>query len=171
MDTIAKQDTQQPIEGCCPLFHPEKWEGKTYQWDNKKFIKASVPTFFHIPYTPLLGKKISKMMKMAEDTNKLEPDEEDILLLFNDPNPFKTTFYLSVTDAVPGAQNTTLTGTFLSNVFEGDYKELPKFIKQMDEEVTDMGRKADDYYVHYAYCPKCAEKAGHNHMVLFAKLH
>jgi len=33
--------------------------------------------------------------------------------------------------------------------------------------ITKMG-PAKDYYVHYAYCPRCAEKFGHNYMSIFA---
>ncbi len=170
METIIDQDTTQLTKECCPLFHPEKWDGKTHHWNNKKFIKASVPTLFHIPFTPMLDKKITQMMKMAEDAHRLHPEKKEILLLFTDPNPFRTELYLSVTDVVPDAQNTSLTGTFMGKVFEVDYKELPKFIKQMDNKFVESGIKVNDYYVHYAYCPKCAKEAGHNYMVLFAKL-
>lgn len=29
---------------------------------------------------------------------------------------------------------------------------------------------AKKYYVHYAYCPKCEKKFGHNYMILFAEV-
>ncbi len=75
--------------------------------------------------------------------------------------------YLSVTNTVPNAENITLSGTFKSKVFDGAYKEIPKFIKQMDTYLSKEDKKANNYYVHYAYCPKCAKEAGHNYMVLF----
>ena len=155
---------------CCPTFHSEKWDDKTHHWEKKKFIKASVPTLFHIPLPPMLGKKITKMMKMAEDSGKLSDKKEDILLLFNDPTAFKSELYLSVTNMVPNAENTTLSGTFKSKVFDGAYNAIPKFIKQMDTNLGKQDIKANNYYVHYAYCPKCAKEAGHNYMVLFAEV-
>jgi hypothetical protein len=161
---------EQVKEECCPTFHPEKWEEKTFNWDRKKFIKASVPTLFHIPLPPMIGKKITKMMKLAEEAQKLSKDKEDILLLFMDPNAFKTEMQLSVTDAVPNAENTTLSGTFISKVFDGPFNAVPKFMKQMDSYLGKSGEKAKNYYVHYAYCPKCAKEKGHNYMVLFAKV-
>lgn len=160
----------QTIKACCPTFHPEKWDGKTHHWEKKKFIKASVPTLFHIPLPPILGKKITKMMEMAEDSGKLSDDKEEILLLFNDPTAFKSELYLSVTHRVPNAENTTLSGTYMSKVFDGAFKAVPKFIKQMDAYLAKQKKKASDYYVHYAYCPKCAKEAGHNYMVLFAEV-
>ena len=161
---------EQVIKECCPTFNPEKWDEKTFNWDHKKFIKASVPTLFHIPLPPMIGKKVTQMMKLAEDSNKLSDDKEEILLLFKDPSAFTSELYLSVTDTVTDAENISLSGTFMSKVFDGAFSAVPKFIKQMDSYLVHQPKKAIDYYVHYAYCPKCAKKAGHNYMVLFAQL-
>jgi len=166
MSNIDKQKTEE----CCPEFRPEKWNEKIVDWDQKHFIKMTVPTFFHIPFSPMLGKKITKMMQMAEDSENLSHNKEDILLLFTDPHPFKSEMYLSVTGNVPDANNTTISGTFISKVFEGAYNAIPKFIKQMDVYLNKQEKKAKNYYVHYAYCPKCAKKFGRNYMALFAKV-
>ena len=161
---------EQVIKECCPKFHSDKWDEKTFIWDHKKFIKASVPTLFHIPLPPMIGNRVTKMMKLAEDSKKLSADKEEILLLFNDPSAFKSELFLSVTDTVPNAENITLSGTFMSKVFDGAFNAVPKFIKQMDSYLAKQDKKARDYYVHYAYCPKCAKEEGHNYMVLFAML-
>ncbi|NND79743.1 MAG: hypothetical protein HKN53_07585 [Maribacter sp.] len=161
---------EQTIKECCPIFHPEKWNQKTFNWEHKKFIKASVPTFFHIPFRPMLGKKIRNMMKIAKDSRKLPDDMEDVLLLFTDPTAFKSELFLSVIDTVPNAENTTLSGTYLTKVFDGAYNAIPKFMKQMDAYLAKQDKKANQYYVHYAYCPKCAKENGHNYMVLFANV-
>ena len=158
------------IKECCPTFNTEKWDEKTFIWNQKKFIKVSVPTLFHIPLPPMIGKKATQLMKLAEDSEKLSDDKEEILLLFNDPSAFRSELYLAVTGTVPDAENTTLSGIFMSKVFEGAYNAVPKFMKQMDTYLDRQHKKANDYYVHYAYCPKCAKKEGHNYMILFAKL-
>jgi len=157
-------------EECCPTFHPEKWHGVVFNWNRKPFIKESIPEFFHIPYPPMIAKKVTKMMQLAEDADKLEEDMEDILLLFMDPHPFKSEMYLSVTGEVEGANNTSLTGTFISRVFKGDYSIIPESMKEMDAYLKSQNKKAGKYYVHYAYCPKCAKEHGHNYMVLFAEI-
>jgi hypothetical protein len=74
-----------------------------------------------------------------------------------------------VASFVPQANNVTISGTFISKVFSGPYNAIPKFIKQMNEYLATQGKKAKDYYVHYAYCPKCAKKYGDNYMILFAQ--
>ncbi|MGI9544161.1 MAG: hydrolase [Cyclobacteriaceae bacterium] len=161
----------QPKEAeCCPLFHPEKWDEKTFNWDHKNFIKETVPTLFHIPFPPMIGKKVTKLLEMAESSDMVSTDKEDVLLLFTDPNAFKSELYLSVTGNVPNANNISLTGTFMAKVFDGGYNAIPKFMKQMDAYLTKQNKKSKNNYVHYAYCPKCAKKAGHNYMVLFAEV-
>ncbi len=157
-------------EECCPLFNAEKWNEKTLVWDEKPFIKASVPAIFHIPFRKMLGKKITKLMQLAEYQNSLEKDKTDTLLLFNDPHPFRSDMYLSVKGKVPKANNVHLSGEFITKVFDGPYRAIPIFIKEMDHQLQIQQKKAKKYYVHYAYCPKCAEEKGYNYMILFAEL-
>lgn len=42
---------------CCPKFEVEKWDKETISWNNKKFIKDTIPEFFHIPFPPMISKK------------------------------------------------------------------------------------------------------------------
>jgi hypothetical protein len=155
---------------CCPEFNPKKWDEVSLYWDNKQFIKESVPTLFHIPFPPMIGKKITKMMKIAEESNAVLGNLEDVLLLFSDPSPFKSELYLSVEKTVPSANNVRISGNFVGKVFDGPYNAIPKFIKKMDGYLVEIDKKSKIYYVHYAYCPKCAKKFGHNYMILFAKV-
>lgn len=155
---------------CCPKFNPEKWDQKTYTWENKPFIKESIPAFFHIPCPPMIGQKITKMCKMIEEAKMAEADLEDVLMLFHDPSAFKTEICISVAGSVPNANNVNISGTFVAKVFAGSYNAVPKFIKQMNEYLETQGQKAKDYYIHYAYCPKCAKKYGDNYMIIFAEI-
>lgn len=155
---------------CCPKFDPQKWDEKTHNWDNKPFIKETIPTLFHIPFPPMIGKKVKKMCKLIEFDEKEQADKENVLLLFRDPSAFKSEMYMSVISPISNAENVNLSGIFVAKVFAGPYNAIPKFIKQMNEYLAGQGKKAKDYYVHYAYCPKCAKKFGNNHMILFAEV-
>jgi len=158
-------------EECCPKFNPEKWDEKAFNWENKHFIKDSIPLLFHFPIFPsMIGKRIMKMCKIAEKTKAAVSDKEDILVLFTDPHPFKSELYLSVTGHVPDANNVEISGTFMSKVFDGPYNAIPKFIKEMEPYLAKNKKKAKKYYVHYAYCPKCAKESGHNYIILFAEV-
>jgi hypothetical protein len=167
-DLIEPMKTQD--QECCPEFKVEKWDNKTLTWDQKLFIKESIPTLFHMPFPPMIGKKMRKMCDLAERADADIPDLSDALVLFNDPSAFRSEIYYSVTKDVAGAKNTSISGTFEAKVFDGPYNAIPKYIKEMEGHLADKGKDADDYYVHYAYCPNCAKKFGHNYMILFAKV-
>jgi hypothetical protein len=100
----------------------------------------------------------------------MSPHKEDILVLFTDTHPFKSELYFSVTGSVPEANNVDLRGTFKSRVFDGPYNAVPKFMKEMERDLAEKGQKSKKYYIHYAYCPECAKKGGHNYMILFAEV-
>lgn len=155
---------------CCPEFNPEKWDKKILNWDSKKFVKDSIPAFFHIPFPPMIGRKITRMWKAVEQAGAASPSKEDTLILFRDPTPFKSEIYISVEKGVPSENNVVISGNFVCRVFDGDYNSVPKFIKVMDEYLSEIGKKAKDYYIHYAYCPGCSKKFGHNYMILFGQI-
>lgn len=151
---------------CCPKFNPKQWDKKTFRWKNKKFIKETIPTLFHMPFPPMIGRKITKMFDLAKKA-KADPPLKEWLVLFHDPHAFKSEIYMGVTKEVKDANNTAISGTFKAKVFDGPYNAIPKFIREME---AYLGQKPEKIYVHYAYCPKCAKKYRHNHMILFAKV-
>jgi hypothetical protein len=158
---------------CCPEFDPQKWDKKVFNWNNKEFIKESVPAFFHTPFPPMIGKKITKMMKLATRANKVDAKKDEVLVLFQDPSAFKSNIYISVTGNVPGANNVKISGKFVARVYEGPYSAIPKLVKDMNAYLQETGEKVpknDEYYIHYAYCPKCEKKYGHHYMIFFAKV-
>lgn len=155
---------------CCPEFKPDKWDKKDWNWDQKKFIKDSIPTVFHIPFPSMISQKMGRMWKAVEESGSALPNIEDTLILFRDPSAFRSEIYISTEKEVPTEQNVTISGKFVSRVFDGDYNAVPKFIKTMNQYLVESGKKAQDFYIHYAYCPKCAKKFGHNYLILFAKI-
>jgi len=161
---------QKDKKECCPKFNPNRWDKKIFNWKDKHFIKETIPEFFHIPFPPMIGKKITKMWNMAKASKKTIAKKEDALILFTDPNPFKGEIYMSVTEDVPNANNVKFSGTFMGMVFAGPYNAIPKYMKEMEKYLISKGKKAKKYYVHYAYCPICAKKFGKNYMILFAQI-
>lgn len=158
---------------CCPEFNPEKWDKKSFNWEEKQFIKESIPTFFHTPFPPMIGKKITQMMNLATSAGKIAIKKDEVLVLFQDPSAFRSNIYISVTGDVPGAKNVKIPGKFIARVYDGPYNSIPKFIKDMNIYLETEGKKIpkdDEYYIHYAYCPKCSKKYGHQYMILFAKI-
>lgn len=156
-------------EECCPVFDPAPYNEKTHIWVEKMFIRDYLPQFFHIPFPPMMARMMSRMWKKAEDAGALT-EKKDFLLLAYDPSPWKSEFSLCVTKEVPGAENIKLSGTFISNVFDGPYNNVPKFIKEADNYLASLGKKAKKYYFYFTTCPKCAKKYGHNFIVSFAEI-
>ena len=156
-------------ETCCPPFNPEPWQEKTLVWDNKLFIKDSIPEFFHVPWPPMIGKVMERMWKKAE-TSGATGEAADFLCLAYDPSPWKCEYYLAVSKEVADAENVKISGTFITKVFDGPYSSVPKWIKEMDAYLAKQDKKALKYYFYYTSCPKCAKKYGHNYVVVFAQI-
>lgn len=154
---------------CCPEFDPVPWENKTHIWTNKPFIKDSVPELFHIPLPSMIGKAITRLWEKAKEADAA-PELKDYLLLAYDPSPWKGELYMSVTKEVPGAENVTLSGRFISKVFDGPYNHVPQYIEEMDGYLASIGQKSKKYYFYFTYCPNCAKKYGHNYIVAFAEV-
>lgn len=147
-----------------------KWVGLSHRWDQMPFVMENLPAFFHIPFPPMIGKRIKDMTQKTEAAGMAETDKTETLVLFHDPGLFRTDIYNSVKGMVPEANNINLSGTFISKVFSGSYNTVPAHIKSMNSYLKGIGKQSSDFYIHYAYCPKCAEKYGSNLMVLFARV-
>jgi len=154
---------------CCPEFDPALWENKKHVWEDKLFLKDSVPELFHIPLPSIYGKVITRMWEKANQYG-VAPELKDFLLLAHDPSPFRGELFLAITKEIPGENNIRLSGTFISKVFDGPYNKVPTYIKETNAYLNSLNLKAIKYYFYYAYCPKCAKKYGHNYIVALAEV-
>lgn len=154
---------------CCPVFDPKPWDGVEHAWNDKLFLMGTIPQFLHMPLPGKLDTEIGRLWKRAQDLG-IAPAEGDFLLLMHDPSPWKAELFLSVTGRAGGERFGTLSGTFVSKVFDGPYNAVPSYIKELDAYLAGSGKAAKDYYFYYTTCPKCAKKYGHNYIVAFAAL-
>ncbi|MFA5076516.1 MAG: hydrolase [Patescibacteria group bacterium] len=156
----------QPIKptGCCEPFNPEPWQDKEIMWEDKVFVKDHVTNFLHIPLN--MGKKIVKNMALIEKAGAKSAHQ---LMLF-DESPWGSDIYIDVTKAVPGVKMATLSGTFLTKVFEGPYQNAGKWAEEMHQYVESKNQKIKKLYFSYTTCPKCAKAYGKNYVVLFAQI-
>jgi hypothetical protein len=161
-------ETAQPT-GCCPIFNPAIWDGKTTVFNEKLFIKKTTPQLFHFPLPGSISKMMAKAW-MAIEKAEAKPADSEFLWLAYDPSPWKCEHYIHVTHEVPGMENVKLSGTFMTKVFDGPFNHVPKWIKEMDAYLRSQGKRAQKYYFYYTTCPKCAKAYGHNYVVIFAKV-
>ncbi len=162
-------ENQKASDICCPEFNPVLYEGKTHVWENKLFVMDSIPAFFHMPLPNKIDKMMGRMIDQIRTANA-EPPVDDFLVLTKDCSLWRSDFYFTVTKEIPEAKNARISGTFISKVYDGPYREIPKYLKQARQAVEVLGHKAGDFYIYYTTCPKCAKKYGHNYMVVFVAI-
>lgn len=161
-------ETVQPT-GCCAIFNPAVWDGKTTVFNEKLFVRKATPQFFHMPLPGTIGKMMTRSWAAIEAA-QAKPADADFLWLAYDPSPWKCEHYIHVTREVPGLTNVKLSGTFMTKVFDGPFNHVPKWIKEMDAYLLSQGKHAKKYYFYYTTCPKCAKEYGHNYVVVFAEV-
>ena len=150
---------------CCPRFEPEPWEGAEVTWENKQFVTDRVRSFFHIPLN--FGSVMKRNAALIEAADAMP---ENVIVLADENSLWGADVYIDVTGDVPGARMASISGTFLSKVFEGPYKIIRFWIKEMVEYVKSQGKELKKMYFYYTTCPKCAKKYGKNYVVLLAQV-
>lgn len=150
---------------CCPEFIPAPWDDKTFDWDNKKFIKDHVCTFFYMPMN--FG---GVMKRLSDKITKADVNVPDWLCLADHTSKWNMDIYLAVDKEVPGAENVNLSGKFYSKVYEGPFKDTGKWCKDFKSTVKSKGLKVAKWYMWYTTCPKCAKKYGENYVVIVGKV-
>lgn len=155
------------VKICCHPFDTTLWHVKTHVWNKKLFLQDKVKLFMHVPLN--MGSVIKRMFKKIEQADAM-PETQDFLMLTHDTSLWNSELYMTVSKNVPNENMSTLSGTFFSRVYDGPYHHVPKWIADMDAYLASKKQKALKYYLHYAYCPKCAKKFGHNYCVVFAKI-
>jgi hypothetical protein len=151
--------------GCCPRFNPEPWDEKEVTWQDKLFIKDHVRSFLHIPLN--FGKVVVKNMGMIEAADAFAPQ---LLMLSEEKYLWGSDVYIAASKEVPRAETARISGTFLTKVFEGPYKNAGKWAEEMEAFVKSKGKEIEKMYFFYTTCPNCAEVYGKNYTVLLAKI-
>jgi len=151
--------------GCCLRFNPEPWDEKEITFENKLFVKDHVRSFFHIPLN--FAKVMVKNMEMIQQADALVPLP---LMLSDEKSLWGVDIYIAVAKEVPGAKMERISGTFLTKVFEGPYKNAGQWAKEMKDYVKTKARELNKMYFFYTTCPKCAEFYGKNYTVILAKV-
>jgi hypothetical protein len=158
-------DNQVQNEECCPKFDPAPWDDNLFEWENKKFIKEKVFTLFHVPIN--FG---AVMKRLDEKVRKAGAIIQDNMGLSDHTSKWNMDIYLAVDKEIPDAENTTLSGKFLSKVYEGDFKETGKWCKDFENYAKDKGLAIKKWYMWYTTCPKCAKKYGKNYVAIITQV-
>lgn len=166
VNALPKYDMSENPTDCCPKFNTEGWDDQKLVFKDKRFVKVKTRSIFHIPLN--MGTVYPRTLDAIKNAGALSDD--DFIVLSHDPSPWTGEHYFSVTKDVNGQETVCLTGGFLTKVFEGPYKNIPKWEKEMEAFVTGKGDQVEKTYFFYTTCPKCAKFYGKNYVVAVAEL-
>jgi hypothetical protein len=150
---------------CCPKFEPSPWDDKIITWENKRFIRDKVFTFFYMPLN--FGQIMKKIDTKVRDSGGTILDG---LCLSDHTSKWNMNVYLAIDKEIPGADNVNLSGNFLCKVYEGPFKDTGKWCKDFEALVKNRNQSIKKWYMWYTTCPKCAKKYGKNYVVILAEL-
>jgi len=151
--------------GCCMRFDPKPWTDKEIKWKDRLFLKDHVNSFFHMPLN--FGKVIIKNMEKIKKAGALSTKP---LMLSDERSLFRADIYIAVSKEVPDAKMVKISGTFLTKVFEGNYKNMGRWVKEMKAYVKSKNKEIKQLYFFYTTCPKCAKYYGKNYIVILAEI-
>ena len=154
---------EQSETGCCPRFNPKPWDEKEITWQDKLFLKDHVRSFLHIPLN--FGRVMVKNMERIKQAGAFTPQP---LMLSHEESLWGADIYIATSKEVPGAEMERISGTFLTKVFEGPYKNAGRWENEMKAYVQSKGKEIRKMYSFYTTCPKCVKVYGQNYIVILA---
>lgn len=168
MDTnsIPKYDISDNPTGCCPRFDPQGWDNQNLHFDNKRFVRATTRSVMHIPWN--MGQVFTRVQQHIEDANAADPAKE--IVLSRDISTTEAEHFFAVTKDVPDEEMTTLSGDFITRVFEGPYRHAKNHDHDMRVAAKALGKTAKAVFFFYTTCPRCAKAYGENYMVGVAQI-
>jgi len=157
-------DNQTTQTECCPKFDPAPWDGKVFEWNNKKFVKEKVFTLFYMPIN--FG---TVMRRVFDRLKKSGAKMSEGLFLSDHTSMWNMDLYVAVDKDIPDTETATISGKFLSKVYEGNFKETGKWCKDFEGFAKSKTATVTKTYMWYTTCPKCAKKYGKNYVVIIGK--
>lgn len=164
IESIRKENVRKE-EVCCPKFDPTLWDDQFFNWQDKKFVKAEVQTFLHLPLN--FGRVMNKLDEKVGEVNAQTPD---FLCLSDHTSKWRMDLLLAVDRDIPDAEMTTISGSFYSKVYEGDFRNTKNWCRDFEQTLSQKGLNLNKEYIWYTTCPRCAKKYGKNYVVLVGKV-
>lgn len=160
LDTARDKENE-----CCPKFDPTPWQEKEVTFKDKLCLMTHVKSFLHMPLN------FGPVMKKAMDAvfaNSAQPKQS--FMMTDEKSLWGSDVYIEVSKDVPGFEMTKISGNYLTKVFEGEFKNIGLWIKEMQEFVKSRGKEMKKIYFYYTTCPACAKKFGKNYVVILAEI-
>ena len=151
--------------GCCTLPNVAAWDEQEVTFEDKPFIRMQTRSFLHVP---LNMSKVMTALQAAAETAGVEMPPQEAMILSRELSAWKAEQLYAVSKEIPGMDNVTLNGTFMTKVYEGPFQNAKKWHEDLMSYVKKSGREAKDTYFFYTTCPKCAKHYGKKYGIGFA---
>jgi hypothetical protein len=112
----------------------------------------------------------SVMKRLDENVRNANATMPDFVCLSDHTSKWNMNLYLAVDKDIPNANNVTLSGKYLSKVYEGPFKDTGKWCKDFEQYAQSKNVSVAKWYMWYTTCPKCAKKYGKNYVVIVAEV-
>ncbi len=165
-NALPNYDSSDSPTGCCPRFNPQGWDAIDLHFENKLFLKAETRAVFHIPTN--MAAVFAKTFADIEAVGAQSDD--DCIVMSRDSSNWKSEHLFAVTKEVPGHEMVRLSGDYLTKTFEGPFRDMRKWEKDMDQFVKSRGFRTLKSYYFYTTCPKCAKAYGKNYVVAVSEV-
>lgn len=165
-NAVPHYDQSNNETGCCPRFNPDGWDNRELHFEDKHFLRAETRSAMHIPLN--MGRVFDRVNTHIEDTGGWEDD--NMIILSRDLSAFKSEHYFSIDRDVPDEEMTTLSGDFVTKVFEGPYREAARWHADLEDTVRARGKDPGRIFFFYTTCPRCAKHYGKNYVVGVAEV-
>ena len=166
INALPKYDMSDNPTNCCPRFNPEGWDEQELHFKDKLFVKAKTKSFFHIPIN--MSSVFPEIFNAIDEADA--KGEDELIVLSYDSSAWTGEHFFSVIKNVPGQKMVLMTGDYLTKVFEGPYKNAPKWEKEMETFVKSKGKQLRKSYFFYTTCPRCAKYYGKNYVVAVSEV-
>jgi hypothetical protein len=165
-NALPRYDASENPTNCCPRFKLEGWDEQDLHFKDKLFVKATTRSLFHIPLN--MGTVYPRTAEAIEAADAF--NMEQLIVLSHNSSAWRAEHFFSVLKEVPGQEMVRITGDFITKVFEGPYKNAPKWEKELENFVKNQGKQVKKTYFFYTTCPKCAKYYGENYVVGVAEV-
>ncbi|GLQ76733.1 hypothetical protein GCM10007881_02480 [Mesorhizobium huakuii] len=160
-NATPRYDASVNTTGCCPRFNPEGWDGQELHFKDKPFVKATTHSVMHIPVN--MGSVFARVNKHIEDAGASDPDR--FIVLSRDVSPWSSEHLFAVSKPVANEEMTTLSGDYVTKLFEGPYSQARAWDEEMRQIARHRNAEGREVYFFYTTCPKCAKAYGKNYIV------
>ncbi|WP_284614767.1 hydrolase [Aquabacterium humicola] len=166
INELLRYDTSVNTTGCCPKFDPAGWDDQALHLRDKPFVRAGTRSVMYVPQD--MGEVFARVFRHIEQAGA--SGEDGVLVMSRDLSPTNAEHLFAVSKPVPEEQMTTLSGDFVTKVFEGPYERIGQWRDELAQRVRAHHAVPGDVYFFYTTCPKCAQAYGRNYVVGIAAL-